>query len=169
MEDIQIAVRLKTPDPQATTALNAIKAMRLQLPPIKLHRYDLWEFAVSEGGRETVSELIGHFTDIVNPNKESWCFPRDESDLPGEDPELNWVGVVVKDSENSTSANWTALVKRRGFAVEAVNSSVLWRFGYLEGTDEALMKKMALDLSVSNTRTGGLLSNPVFQEVSFWT
>ena len=168
MDSIQIAVRLKTPDPQAVTALNAIRAMRLQLPPLKLQRHDLWEFEVSRGGRNAVSELIGHFTDIVNPNKQLWLFTEKDSSLAGEDPELQWVGIVVRDYVDSVSENWTDLLKRRGFPVESLRYSVLWRFGYLKDTDEALTKKMALDLSVSNTRAGGLFSNPVSQEVSFW-
>ncbi len=168
MDSIQIAVRLKTPDPQAVTALNTIKAMRLQLPPLKLCRHDLWEFEVSSGGRDTVSELIGHFADIVNPNKQLWLFTEKDSSLAGEDPELQWAGIVVRDYVDSVSENWTELLKRRGFPVEALRCGVLWRFGYLKGTDEALIKKMAMDLSVSDTREGGLFSNPVSQEVSFW-
>ncbi|MCK5131085.1 MAG: hypothetical protein KAR40_02910 [Candidatus Sabulitectum sp.] len=168
MDSIQIAIRLKTPDPQAVTALNAIRAMRLQLPPLKLQRHDLWEFEVSSGGRNAVSELIGHFTDIVNPNKQLWLFTGKDFSLAGEDPELQWVGIVVRDYVDSVSENWTDLLKRRGFPVESLRYSVLWRFGYLKDTDEALTKKMALDLSVSNTRAGGLFSNPVSQEVSFW-
>lgn len=168
MESIQIAVRLKTPDPQAVTALNTIKAMRLQLPPIKLQRYELWDFELSSGGREIVSELVGHFADIVNPNKQLWFFPEKEVLLAGEDPELQWAGIVVRDHTDSVSKNWTALLKRRKFPVDSLRYGVLWRFGYLKDTDEALVKKMALDLSVSNTRAGGLFSNPVSQEVAFW-
>lgn len=168
MESIQIAVRLKTPDPQAVTALNTIKAMRLLLPPLKLQRYDLWEFEVSGGGRNTVSGLVDHFADIVNPNKQVWFFPEKGSPLAGEDPELQWVGIVVRDHVDSVSRNWTELLKRRGFPVESLSYGVLWRFGYLKDTDDALTKKMALDLSVSHTRAGGLFSNPVSQEVSFW-
>jgi hypothetical protein len=169
MESIQIAVRLTTPDPQAVTALSTIKAMRLQLPPLKLHRLDLWEFDVSAGGRDTVSELVGHFTDIVNPNKQNWEFAEKDSSLKSEDTELQWVGIVVRDFADSVSENWAELLKRRGFAVESVRFGVLWRLGYLKDTDEALTRKMALDLSVSRTRAGGLFSNPVSQEVSFWT
>ncbi|MEA3265463.1 MAG: hypothetical protein U9P42_00775 [Candidatus Fermentibacteria bacterium] len=168
MESIQIAVRLKTPDPQAVTALNTIKAMRLQLPPIRLQRHELWDFDLHSGGREVVSEVVGHFTDIVNPNKQLWFFTEKEVLLPGENPELQWVGVVVRDHTDSVSRNWTDLLKRRGFQVDSLSYSVLWRFGYLKDTDEALAGKMALDLSVSNTREGGLFSNPVSQEVAFW-
>ncbi len=168
MESIQIAVRLKTPDPQAVTALNTIKAMRLQLPPIKLQRHELWDFELHSGGREVVSGLVGHFTDIVNPNKQFWFFTEKEVLLPGENPELQWVGIVVRDHTDSVSKNWTDLLKRRGFPVDSLRFSVLWRFGYLKDTDEALARKMALDLSVSNTREGGLFSNPVSQEVAFW-
>jgi len=131
MEKVQIAVRLITPDPAAVTALNTVKAMRLQMPPLKIHRYDLWEFR--------------------------------------EDPELLWVGIVIRDYEDSVSGNWTDLLERRGFPVDSVRWGVLWRLGYLKNTDEALARKMALDLAVSRTRTGGLFSNPVSQEVSFWT
>ncbi len=169
MNSIQIAVKLITPDPQAVTALNTIRAMRLQLPPLKLHRYDLWDFSISSGGKDTVSELVGHFTDIVNPNKETWTFIEKDLPLKGEDPELQWVGIVVRDYVDSVSDNWTELLKRRGFPVESLRCSVLWRLGYLKNTDEALTRKMALDLSVSRTRAGGLFSNPVSQEVSFWT
>ncbi|MCD4708762.1 MAG: hypothetical protein K8S62_13595 [Candidatus Sabulitectum sp.] len=168
MDRVKVAVYLKTPDPQAVTALNTIKAMRLLLPPLKLQRYDLWEFEVSRGGRNTVSELVGHFSDIVNPNKQTWFFPEEDSSLAGEDTELQWVGIAVRDHVDSASENWTELLKRRGFPVESLRYSVLWRFGYLKDTDEALTKKMALDLSVSHTRAGGLFSNPVSQEVSFW-
>lgn len=168
MENIQIAVRLKTPDPQAATALNTIRDMRLQLPPLKIQRHELWEFEVSSGGRKTVSELVRHFTDIVNPNKQTWVFPEKETCFSEEDPELQWVGIIVRDHVDSISENWTDLLKRRGFAVESLRYGVLWRLGYLKDTDEALTKKMALDLSVSDTRASGLFSNPVSQEVSFW-
>ncbi|MCK5786917.1 MAG: hypothetical protein KAH54_10230 [Candidatus Sabulitectum sp.] len=168
MDSIQITVRLKTPDPQAVTALNTIKAMRLQFPPVKLQRNELWEFDVSSGGRDTVSGIVSHFTDIVNPNKQSWLFSEKDSLLAGEDPELMWVGVVVRDHVDSISENWTDLLKRRGFAVASLSYGVLWRFGYLKNTDEALARKMALDLSCSKTREGGLFSNPVSQEVVPW-
>lgn len=168
MENVKIAVKLITPDPQATTALNAIKDMRLQLPPLKLHRYDLWQFDVSSGGEETVAELVGHFTDIVNPNKQSWAFYKEENSFSEEDKELKWISIFVQDRKSSKSSNWTDLVKRRGFPVESLNYGVLWRFGYLIDTDDALVEKMALELAVSNSRTGGLLSNPVSQEVSLW-
>ena len=168
MDVIQIAVKLKTPDPQAVTALNTIKDMRLQLPPLKLQRNDLWEFEVSSQGRDAVSGIVDHFTDIVNPNKQTWFFMEKDSLLAGEDPDLQWVGVVVRDHVDSISENWTELLKRRGFPVVSLRYGVLWRFGYLKDTDEALAMKMALDLSVSKTREGGLFSNPVSQEVSSW-
>ena len=169
MENIKIAVRLNTPDPQATTAMNAIKDMRLQLPPLKLHRYDLWQFDISsDNGEEVVSELVKHFTDIVNPNKQAWSFYKEQNSLAGEDEEYKWTGVFVQDKKSSMSSNWTDLVKRREFPVERLSYGVLWRFGYLKDTDDALVEKMALDLAISNSRNGGLLSNPVSQEVFLW-
>ncbi len=169
MDSLQIAVKLNTPDPQAITALNAIKAMRLQLPPLKIQRYDLWDFEVIEGGIDTVSNVVKHFSDIVNPNKQSWMFAGEEISFPEEDTELQWVGIVVKDFVDSISDNWTELLKRREFPVLSLSHSVLWRMGYLIDTDEALVKKMALDLAVSKSRSSGLFSNPISQEVFFWS
>jgi len=168
MDSIQIAVRLKTPDPEAVTVMNAFRSMGLQLPPLKLQRHTLWQFQVMEGGKDTVSAIAGHFTDIVNPNKHIWCFAETGSALDGEDADLQWTGIVVRDHQNSESNNWTELLNRRGFPVKSVRLGALWRFGYLTDSDEALIQKMAMDLSVSRTRTGGLLSNPVSQEVSIW-
>lgn len=169
MIKLRIAVRLKAPDPAAVTALNSIHGMGLQLPPVKLLRYEIWEFELSEGNSSTVSEMVGHFTDIVNPNKHLWAFVDSSTRLPGQTDDLKWTGVTVSDKEDSTGANWTGILKRRGFPVESVYTGTLWMFGYLKELDDSLVEKLAMDLAVSGSRTGGLLSNPVFQEVSLWT
>ncbi|PIE52737.1 hypothetical protein CSA37_04770 [Candidatus Fermentibacteria bacterium] len=164
----RIAVRLKAPDPEAVTSMNAIHAMDIQLPPVKLFRYFLWEFHLTDGDKGTVEEMAGHFTDIVNPNKHLWTFAERGVQLPGQTDDLKWSGVVVSDIEDSTGENWTAILKRRGFPVEKVSTGVLWLFGYLQELDDSLVEKLVSDLSVSTSRSAGLLSNPVFQEVRSW-
>ncbi len=169
MKVLRIAVRLKAPDPEAVTALNAINGMDLQLPPARLARYDIWEFSTVAGGEETLREIVGHFTDIVNPNKHLWSLAEPGKALPGQDDSHNWTGVVVSDIEDHTGSNWTSILKRRGFPVDSVHRRTLWMFGYLKEIDDSLAAKLAMDLSVSGSRTGGLLSNPVSQEVIPWT
>lgn len=169
MTTCRIAVKLKSPDPQAVTALNTIQGMGLQLPPVKLNRYDLWEFELPSGDRSTTTEMVSHFTDIVNPNKQIWTFADPSEPLPGVSEDLKWTGVVVSDTEDARGANWAGILKRRGFPVSNVKTGVLWMFGYLKELDDSLVGKLALDLSVSESRTGGLLSNPIFQEVHSWT
>lgn len=168
MSTYRIAVKLKSPDPEAVTSLNTIHGMGLQLPPKKLLRYDIWEFEFLSGDRSAAAEMVGHFTDIVNPNKHVWTFADPSDKLPGETDDLKWTGVVVSDIEDAKGANWAGILKRRGFPVASVHTGVLWMFGYLKELDDSLVGKLALDLSVSGSRTGGLLSNPVFQEVHPW-
>lgn len=169
MNVLTIAVRLKAPDPEAVTALNAISGLGLQLPPAKLARYDIWEFSLEDGGEETLREIVGHFTDIVNPNKHLWSLAEPGKNLPWQDDSMNWTGVLVTDREDNRGNNWASILKRRGFPVESVHRRTLWMFGYLSEIDDSLAAKLAMDLSVSGSRTGGLLSNPVSQEVIPWT
>lgn len=170
MNIYSIAVGLKAPDPEAVTALNAIGAMGLQLPPAKLNRFDLWEFGIDSGdGEETVREIVSHFTDIVNPNKHTWSFAVPGEVIAGQNQDYNWAGLLVTDLADSIGANWTDILKRRGFPVNTVHRGTLWMFGYLKDLDDSLVRKMAMELAVSGNRTGGLLSNPIFQEVRSWT
>jgi phosphoribosylformylglycinamidine (FGAM) synthase PurS component len=163
-----IAVRLKAPDPEAVTALNAIGAMGLQLPPAKLDRFDVWEFELEKGGEDTAKEIVKHFKDIVNPNKHLWFFAVPGEMIPGQSIGFNWFGIMVSNMTDLTGANWTDILKRRGFPVVSVHRKTLWMFGYLKDLDDSLVRSMAMDLAVSGSRTGGLLSNPVFQEVTPW-
>lgn len=169
MKTYSIAVGLKAPDPEAVTALNAIGSMGLQLPPARLERYDVWQFQLQKGGEETVLEIVGHFTDIVNPNKHKWTFAVPGENIQGQSTGYNWTGLLVSDRDDSVGANWREILKRRGFPVQAVFRKTLWMFGYLKDLDDSLVSTMAMKLAVSSDRTGGLLSNPVFQEVTPWT
>lgn len=164
-----IAVTLRAPDPEAVTALNAIRSMGIQIPPVRMDRADLWEFRLEAEERDTVVEIAERFTDIVNPNKHHWRFLEPGEEVTGSGDDLKWVGLVVRESEDSVGENWTGILKRRGFPVVSVHRKTLWLLGYLSELDDALIRKMAMDLAVSSSRSGGLLSNPVFQEVSFWT
>ena len=165
MEKVLIAVRLKAPDPAAVTAEYTLRRIMPDQCPVRLDRYDLWEFDVSSGGRDTVSDAVSHFTDIVNPNKQKYTFV-DSGLLPGEDPDLVWVGVMISDHDSSTSENWTSVMGKRGFPVESVRFETLWRLAWPAGTSLSEAREMALAVSTSRSRESGLLGNPVFQRIT---
>jgi len=167
VDRILIAVKLKAPDPAAVTAEYTLRRLMPDECPARLERYDLWEFHVSRGGRESVSEVVGHFTDIVNPNKQKFTFLEDSADfLPGENPDLTWVGIVISDHDNSKSENWTSVMVKRGFPVEKVRFETLWRLAWSSGTPQDRAEAMAMAVSVSTTRNSGLLGNPVSQSIT---
>jgi hypothetical protein len=165
MSTVSIAVMLKSPDPAAVTALSTIARVLPAECPVKLHRFERWEFSGPACNRESVSGAVGHFDDIVNPNKQAWVF-LGSGPLPGDDPGLVWCSVVVTDREDSISENWTSILVRKGFPFEQVAHSVLWRLGYPTGTQDAEVSRRSLAVSVTSSREGGLLANPVSQSVS---
>ncbi len=166
MERVFVAVRLKSPDPSAVTALATLRRVLPECAPAELSRCDMWEFCMKQGFSSAVPGMISHFTDIVNPNKHLSFIVSPGEPLPGENPALRWTGVLVRDHADSRSMNWSMLLARRGFPVERVHWGVLWRFGYSAGTDD--IEKLALKASLSESRDSGLLANPVSQEALPW-
>lgn len=166
MERVFVAVRLKSPDPGAATALSTLRRVVPECAPVQLSRYDLWEFDMKPGTSNTVSGMISHFTDIVNPNKHLSFILTQGQPPPGEIPGLRWTGVLVRDHSDSRSINWSMLLPRRGFPVERVRWGVLWRFGF--GADSGDIGALAMKASLSESRDSGLLANPVSQETLPW-
>ncbi len=166
MEAVYVAVRLKSPDPEAVTALYTLKRTLPCSAPELLFRYDLWEFLMKPGEAGAVAGMITHFTDIVNPNRHvSFILPQGGSP-PGEDDGLSWTGVLVWDRLDSRSRNWTSLLIRRGFPVEEARCGSLWRFGYPREARD--IESLAMTAALSETRESGLLANPVSQEAVPW-
>lgn len=166
MERVFVAVRLKSPDPGAVTALSTLMRVMPDCAPVQLARYDLWEFDMLPGAAGAVPGMIAHFTDIVNPNKHlSFVLDRGQPP-PGETPDLRWTGVLVRDHSDSRSMNWSSLLSRRGFPVESVRWGVLWRFGFAPGPGD--IESLAMGASLSESRESGLLANPVSQEALPW-
>jgi hypothetical protein len=166
MERVYVAVRLKSPDPGAATALTTLQRVMPDSAPVQLSRYDLWEFDMKPGTAGAVSGMIAHFTDIVNPNKHLSFILNQGQPPPGENPGLLWTGVLVRDHSDSRSMNWSRLLPRRGFPVASVKWGVLWRFGF--GADSGDIGALAMKASLSESRDSGLLANPVSQEALPW-
>lgn len=166
MTNVFLAVRLKSPDPEAATALCTLQRVLPACAPEELWRYDLWEFSMKSGNSGCVEEMIGHFTDIVNPNKHFRFILSKGQHPSGESQSLSWAGVLVRDHRDSRSDNWSVVLARRGFPVEKVRWGVLWRFGFAEGTQDPV--GLAMKAALSETRELGLLANPVSQEALPW-
>jgi hypothetical protein len=166
MERVYVAVRLKSPDPGAATALSTLRLVMPECAPVQLSRYDLWEFDMKPGASASVPGMISHFTDIVNPNKHQSFILTQGQPPPGENPGLRWTGVLVRDHSDSRSMNWSRLLPRRGFPVSSVRWGVLWRFGFGAGPGD--IDALAMKASLSESRDSGLLANPVSQEALPW-
>lgn len=165
MSTVSMAVRLRSPDPAAVTALATLRRVLPGEAPEELQRYERWEFNGSGVLQGTVTAIIDHFDDIVNPNKQTWTL-LERGPLPGEDPDMVWCGIQVTDIEDSVSENWTSILRRRGYPLERVVHSILWRAGFPAGTpaSEAVRKAKAIALTTGRDR--GLLANPVSQTVT---
>ncbi len=160
----RMAVSLRAADPAAVTAAETLRRTMPRHAPAELGRYDHWEVRLREGGSGELRRMVERTDEMANPNKQVWTELTGCRTLPGEDPSLTWVSVLVTDVVDSVSENWTALLSLR-YPVESVRLSVLWRLGYPEGTPEEEALDRAEAVAVSRDRRGGLLANPVSQRV----
>ncbi len=163
MSETSILVSLKAPDPAAMTALSTLMRISPGTAPLLLSRYDHWRFTGPGAGREFVSELVSHYTDIVNPNKQIWSFFEGETDPILTDPGMTWVAVLVTDRVDSISENWTGILGRNHRGVESVGYSVLWRLGFHESISLEEARGRTMTMAVTTHRDRGLLANPVSQ------
>ena len=162
---IAIAVRLKAPDPEAVTAAATAERLNPEISPGRILRRDHWCFEGTRRGRETVSEIVAHYHDIVNPNKHMWEFLSDCRRFDPPDDSHRWVGVLVTDIRNTVSENWTDILCRRGFGLEKVEYSVLWLLGFPPSLTMEKAEARAREITVSTARDRGLLANPVSQKI----
>lgn len=165
MSEISIMVRLKAPDPEAVTALATLRRLSPEICPAGLERFDHWRFTGTGLTREIVEEIVSHYPDIVNPNKQIWSFTHDGLPSRGRQEGLEWTGVLVTDRVDSVSENWSRIISRKGFPVASVRYSVLWRLGFPVDLPEDEALRRARGLAVATHRHRGLLANPVSQEI----
>ena len=165
-----IAVRLKAVDPAASTALSTLRRTMPGEAPVSLGRYDLWELEMSPGTdtMDRVRSLIASYTDIVNPNKQSWMELGHPDSVPGEDRSQTRVWLVVKDHDDSRSENWSRILRASRFGVRRVQCGVLWRLGYPPGTAREVAEENAMAVALTRSRRVGLLANPVSQEAKLY-
>lgn len=162
---IRIAVGLKSPDPAAITALSTMRRVMPEISPEFLQRYDFWEFDVDSGGGDMIARMIEHYTDIVNPNKQK-CYIYGSDNFPDKhDKKFKWVEFVVRDHDDSVSANWTSILSKSSFPILGVKYAVLWRIGFIMYGSEDELVKRAMMLSRTSFRGKGLLCNPVSQNL----
>ena len=165
MVTTSILVGLKAPDPAAMTALSTLKRISPDIAPEELMRFDHWCFTGPGANRELVSEMVSHYTDIVNPNKQTWCFFDGKPVVPAGEPGTIRTSVLVTDRVDSVSENWTGILGRKYPGVTGVRYSVLWHLGFRQiSPDEA--RRRTLALAVTSRRDSGLLANPVSQEIT---
>ncbi len=164
MSSVHIIVSLKAPDPAAITALTTLERISPDICPGRLLRYDHWSFSGEGADQIAVREIVSHFTDIVNPNKQTWSF---FNGLGGMElgSEMAWTGVLVTDTVDSVSENWSRIVSVRNPKLESVDYSVLWLLGFRSGLDSSEYLARTREIAETRFRDHGLLANPVSQRV----
>ena len=163
------AVGLKAVDPEAVTALQALRETMPDHAPARLLRFTLWQVGMEDGAEsEDVERMLRSYEDIVNPNKHTLVML--DGDGParslGADAGMLWVPARVHNLDDSVSEGWLGLLKRAGYSVSSLDVSVLWLLGYAEEVGRERAGKMARRVSVTRSRREGLLGNPVSQRVT---
>lgn len=159
-----LAVTLKSPDPAAITALGALAGFMPGSAPVRILRYEVWEFE-ADCDRDSIVRTVDRYPDILNPNKQRGAF-LDAELPPVAGDGLVWAGVRVVDNSSGASEGWTSLLRKAGTGISSVKLSVLWMLGYPPGTSAADAERMAGETAVAVGRTRGLLANPVSQAAS---
>jgi hypothetical protein len=165
MGEISIIVRLKAPDPAAVTAHETLKRISPEMVPVMLQRFDHWSFTGPDVDRTLVEETVSHYTDIVNPNKQTWTFFTGIRNEDLDDTGLTWTGVLVTDLVDSVSENWSGIISGKNPGVTAVSYSVLWMMGFQRDLDREECYRRTDQIAVTRFRDHGLLANPVSQMI----
>ena len=83
-----LAVTLKSPDPAAITALGALAGFMPGSAPVRILRYEVWEFE-AECDRDSIVRTVDRYPDILNPNKQRGAFL--DAELPPVAGDGQWV------------------------------------------------------------------------------
>lgn len=160
------AVELKAVDPEAVTALQALRETMPKRAPAELRRYVLWQVMLSgEASQQEAEAMFRRYEDIVNPNKHRLTMLEGGVEgLAGDG--LQWVPVRVHNLDDTVSEGWFSLLSGAGYPVAGLDVSVLWLLGYPPHTTPESAVDMAGAVAVTRSRREGLLGNPVSQRVT---
>ncbi len=160
------AVALRAADPEAITALQALRETMPESAPEELLRFTLWQVRTSTDLDASRAEaMLRRYEDIVNPNKHTLTMLDDGvGRLAGGD--MVWVPVRVHNLDDTLSEVWLSLLSEAGYPVLGLDVSVLWLTGYPFETPRGEALEMAGAVSVTRSRSEGLLGNRVSQRVS---
>jgi phosphoribosylformylglycinamidine (FGAM) synthase PurS component len=156
----QVLVRLKTPDPQATTARTTLQArLGFHSSLVALDRCEYYELVFDTGTRELaiddLQQIATETTLLANPNKET-CELFVEPDTA---PVV--VGaILVWDREGADDEALRRRI-RRAFSscpIVAVRHGTLWVPSFARPLNE--WPELARRLADAHERTSGLLANP---------
>jgi hypothetical protein len=160
------AVELRAADPEAITALQALRETMPDQAPRRLRRFTLWEVRMAAGTTVSRTEsMLRSYEDIVNPNKHRLTLlDGGTHDLTEDD--LLWVPIRVHNLDDTASEGWLSLLAAAGHPVLDLDVSVLWLAGYPRSTPRGTALEMAGELAVTRSRASGLLGNPVSQRIT---
>lgn len=161
---VRLAVGLRAEDPSAVTALATLRSQMPLECPMKMERYDLWEFHLYGGDGDAVERIAGHYVDLVNPNKHIH-YVLHGSSMPPSPQDVTPVWIAISNRNDSDSLTWSEILVSAGYPLVKVRRAVLWGLFYppSEGPDSSRAKALSVARAVSRSR--GLLGNPISQRI----
>lgn len=179
MSFIRIYVTLKIPDNIARTAFHAIQN-RLGVREVEsLRRSEFWELSfpglTPEQALATVNELVTKTALFVNPNKHRWILQESERSLEEDDnigiPESVSASVLVCDRIDGQAESVLESLERLpgGRPCPAgLIRGIWWDITYTDLPPDRI-RRTTEQLTVTNSRTQGLLANPHYQTYRIFT
>ena len=173
---VELLVKLKIPDVTALTAANALRR-RMGYADVlhELRRADYYLFDVEaeteEEAIETVRDIAEHTNLFVNPNKHSfevalWRPPGEPAKV-GHD--LYRVRCIVRDADIDRGAALLDDLRRLGYGdkVKGLTAGTLWVMT-IRAPDSQTARRIAEEITITRSRTKGLLANPHYQVCEIW-
>ncbi len=173
---VELLVKLKIPDVTALTAANALRR-RLGYADVleDLKRADYYLFDVEADSEqqalELVREIAEHTNLFVNPNKHSFEVamwePPSEPAKVGEN--LYRVRCMVRDADIDRGAALLEDLRKLGYGerVKALTAGTLWIMT-IRAPDPQTARNIAEEITITRSRTRGLLANPHYQVCEIW-
>jgi phosphoribosylformylglycinamidine (FGAM) synthase PurS component len=175
MQVVELYVELKIPDVTALTAAGTLRR-RLGYDGVltELNRGDYYRISLDVDTQEEALELATEMAEntniFVNPNKHRYTvFAGRHNAVTVPEAGETAVNVLVLDpAGGSGSAIADALRDRLGYGetVREVVAGTLWTI-VLQADDEEA-RRAAEEITVTKSRTEGLLMNPHYQDCEMW-
>lgn len=176
MQIVELYVELKIPD---VTALTAASTLRRRLgyedSLAELKRGDYYRISLDVNTEQQaldVAEDMAENTNLfVNPNKHGYTlFSGRHNSVTVPDSGQSAVSILVIDPAGGSGRDIAEALQNRlgyGDVVREVVAGTLWTL-VVDADDEDRARRIAEEITVTKSRSEGLLMNPHYQDYEMW-